>query len=61
MLSKRKDIQSFLSVNLKYPHKKVTDYDFLFFILEDVLLLDVFYQFVAAFALVVDIIQDVDS
>lgn len=61
VLSKGKDIQSLLSVNLKDLHEKVTEYGLLLLILEDVLLLDVFGQFVAALALVVDIVEDVDS
>jgi hypothetical protein len=61
MLSNGKDIQSFLSVNLKNLHEKVTKYGLFFFILEYALLLDVFYQFVATLAFVVDIIQNVDS
>ena len=61
MLSKSKDIQSFLSINLKNPHEKVIKYSLFFFILEDILLLDVFDQFIASLALVVDVIQNVDS
>jgi hypothetical protein len=61
MLSQGKDIRSFFSINLKDLLKEITQNNFLFFIFEDVLLFDVFYQFVASLAFVVDIIQDVDS
>jgi hypothetical protein len=61
MLSQGKDIRSFFSINLKDLLKEITQNNFLFFIFEDVLLFDVFYQFVASFAFVVDIVQDVDS
>ena len=61
MLSQGKDIRSFFSINLKDLLKEITQNNFLFFIFEDVLLFDIFYQFVASLAFVVDIIQDVDS
>ena len=61
MLSQGKDIRSFFSINLKDLLKEIAQNNFLFFIFEDVLLFDVFYQFVASFAFVVDIVQDVDS
>lgn len=54
-------IQSFFSINLKYSLEEIAKQGFFFLILEYIFLFDIFNQFVSSLALVVDIIQDVDS